>query len=216
VSLPDWKTSAAGTKVRVALWLQAEVGEGGHFTKADLRAAFPQVEQVDRRMRDLRAEGWVLATAREDPTLKQDEIGLRKIGGKVWEPGYRSSAASGLSAKERKAVLARDGYACTICGVVAGETYPDDPIRTGTLGVVGKGDGAMTVCERCRVGGAQPEDPASIIEGIRQLKAGDREALAQWVREGSRPQGVAETLWARYRRLPPDTREEIRRNLDGV
>ena len=74
MDVPDWRTSRTGSKTRVALWLVAEVGAGGTFTKADLRAAFPAIEQVDRRMRDLRTEGWVIATYREDRSLAADEL----------------------------------------------------------------------------------------------------------------------------------------------
>lgn len=57
MTVPDWRTHQAGTRVRVALWLHSEVPVGSSFTKAQLRDAFPGVEQVDRRMRDLRASG---------------------------------------------------------------------------------------------------------------------------------------------------------------
>src|SRR3954447_17133914 len=93
MSVPDWRTSTAGTRVRAALWLVEVVGVGNHFTKAELREAFPGVEQVDRRMRDLRDDSWVIATNREDRSLELDELRFVSMGGRVWEPGYRRSAA---------------------------------------------------------------------------------------------------------------------------
>lgn len=54
---PDWRDEALGTRVRVALWLRDEVGEGRTFKKQALRSAIPGSEQVDRRMRDLRPSG---------------------------------------------------------------------------------------------------------------------------------------------------------------
>ena len=128
MDVPDWRTSRAGSKVRVALWLIAEVGTGGTFTKADLRAAFPAVEQVDRRMRDLRAEGWVIATYREDRSLAADELRLVTVGARVWEPGYRPRSRA-VPARERRAVFSRDGYACRYCGISAGETYRTTPFE---------------------------------------------------------------------------------------
>src|SRR3954452_13389047 len=110
MTVPDWKTSTKGTRVRVALWLHSEVGDGGTFKKAQLREAFPGVEQIDRRMRDLRAEGWVLATYREDRSLEPDELRLVQVGGRVGEPTYRSRQSSTITDKERKAVFAADNY----------------------------------------------------------------------------------------------------------
>ena len=133
--IPDWRASTAGSRIRVALWLASEIGEGGVFTKSQLREAFPNVEQVDRRMRDLRPEGWKIATYREDRSLEVDELRLIAIGGYVWEPGYQSRASIGLTDQQRQAVLARDGYACIHCGIAGGEQYPDDPVRTAKLTV---------------------------------------------------------------------------------
>ena len=105
------------------------------FTKSHLRDAFPSVEQIDRRVRDLRAEGWTIATSREDLELSPDEQRLVTIGGHVWQPGYQSRAPKAISDKERRAVLSAAGYRCVICGASAGDTFPDDPVRTARLGV---------------------------------------------------------------------------------
>src|SRR4051812_32984771 len=113
--IPDWKTLSAGARTRVALWLIAEVGEGGTFTKSQLREAFPSIEQVDRRMRDLRPEGWSILTAAEDVTLAPDELRLAGVGGRVWEEGYRSRAKGTLTAKERQAIFRADSYQCVLC-----------------------------------------------------------------------------------------------------
>src|SRR5437660_369339 len=103
MSVPDWRTSGSGARVRVALWLFSEVGASGTFTKADLREAFPGVEQIDRRMRDLRPEGWVITTYQEDRSLDVDELRLVEVGGAVWERGYRSRQVRAITSKERQA-----------------------------------------------------------------------------------------------------------------
>ncbi len=64
-NVPDWRDGTLGTRVRVALWLASEVGEGGTFRKQQLRDAMPGVEQIDRRMRDLRPAGWEILTYRD-------------------------------------------------------------------------------------------------------------------------------------------------------
>ena len=133
MNLPDWQTSALGSKIRVALWLTTEIGVGGVFRKSDLRSAFPGVEQVDRRMRDLRQEGWQIETYREDRSLESDELRLVSIGGAVWESTYRSLKPKALSDSERRRVLANAGFLCVHCGISAGEAYPDAAWRTARL-----------------------------------------------------------------------------------
>ncbi|THA37807.1 hypothetical protein [Streptomyces sp. A1547] len=88
--LPDWTDQKMATKVRTALWLATEVGEGNVYTKEQLRAAFPDVTQIDRRVRELRDYGWVIATNRDDPRLTSHEARFVQAGDPVWEPGARA------------------------------------------------------------------------------------------------------------------------------
>ncbi|MFB7295543.1 hypothetical protein [Streptomyces rubiginosohelvolus] len=88
--LPDWTDKKMASKVRTALWLATEVGEGNVYTKAQLRQAFPDVAQIDRRVRELRDYGWVIATNRDDPALSSHEARFVRAGDPVWQPGVRS------------------------------------------------------------------------------------------------------------------------------
>ncbi|MFF8910117.1 hypothetical protein [Streptomyces olivaceoviridis] len=90
--LPDWTDKKMSSKVRTALWLATEVGEGNVYTKAQLREAFPDVAQIDRRVRELRDYGWVIATNRDDPALSSHEARFVQAGDPVWQPGARSRA----------------------------------------------------------------------------------------------------------------------------
>lgn len=87
--LPDWTNEKMGTMVRAALWLATEVGEGNVYTKEQLNAAFPGVSQIDRRVRDLRDRGWVIATNRDDALLAPHESRFVRAGEPIWEPGMR-------------------------------------------------------------------------------------------------------------------------------
>ncbi|PTL60060.1 HNH endonuclease [Paraconexibacter algicola] len=220
MSLPDWRASDAGTRTRVALWLASEVGVGGVFTKADLRAAFEGVEQVDRRMRDLRAEGWVIATNREDVTLAPEQLRLQAMGGAVWEPGYESRAPKVPTAKERQAVLAAADYLCRFCGITAGDSYPEDPLRRAKLGAArvsrpGGSAGLECLCDRCLGSLRNGTIAASAVDEVRALSAEDRATLRVWVGVEERGSSALERAWALYRRASDAERNEIRAMLQA-
>lgn len=219
MAIPDWRTSSAGAKVRVALWLHTEIGSGGTFTKQHLRDAFPNVEQIDRRMRDLRDEDWVINTYREDRSLAADELRLVKEGGPVWEPTYRSRQQGALTDKQRQAVFAADNYLCLYCGISGGEAYPDQPLRTAKLTAAqvsppGSGPAQQTTCcDRCRAGEPAGGTAAALLEQAGSLSTDQRERLQRWVSRGSRDRLAELELWAQYRRLPAAERDAVRSAL---
>lgn len=220
INMPDWRTFAAGARVRVALWLASEVGTGGIFTKADLRQAFPGVEQVDRRMRDLRVDGWVLATNHEDVSLETDELRLVAIGARVWEPGHRSkSTGRTVTAKTRQEIFEADGFMCVYCGIGAGEPYPDERLRTAKLLVSRVHPGAggpaqlVTVCDRCHAGHAEPSGGGDVAAAIASLDPASRDRFCEWVKVGVRERDALAALWAAYMRLSSAERAEIRQEV---
>lgn len=220
--VPDWRAFRAGTRTRVGLWLYTEVGEGRAFTKAQLRGAFPGVEQIDRRMRDLRAEGWQISTYREDRSLAVDELRLVAVGGRVWEPGYRSRRAS-VSDADRARALDADGYACRTCGIGAGEAYPDDRLRTAKLSVerVRPDGGASylrTLCERCMAGRSARDsasEAAELAEAVVKLSDANLREFVRWATFGYRERGQGEALWSRHCALPREARVEIARQASA-
>ncbi|MFI9026242.1 hypothetical protein [Streptomyces sp. NPDC053560] len=109
---PDWRdASAGGGLVRAAAWLLQEVGEGEPFTKAELRAAFPDIAQIDRRVRDLRDYGWIIDTSREDPKLSQDKQRFVKRGLDVWDPEQRKLKPTASSRGLRTSSVPQTGEA---------------------------------------------------------------------------------------------------------
>jgi hypothetical protein len=215
MTVPDWRTWPKGSRAGVALWLHTEIAPGGSFTKQQLRDAFPSVEQIDRRMRDLRAEGWVITTYREDRSLSADELRLVQEGGAVWEKGYQSRRQTAVTDKQRQAVFAADNYSCVYCGISGGEPYPDDLLRTAklTLARVAPVDGGSaqlaTCCDRCHVARPTSGSSAQLLEQIDALSGEQHERLAEWVRQGSRSDIPEHELWAQYRRLPHDARQAV-------
>lgn len=217
--LPDW-WSVKGTRKRVALWLMQVVGPGGVFTKGQLREAFPGVEQVDRRMRDLRPAGWRIATYREDRSLEPDELRLVTIGQRVWEPGAQVGDDQRLTNKQRWEVFSGDNFTCTYCGVGGGETYPDDPLRAATLAVARLLDVEsaerllVTVCDRCHVALDDAPSSSGLISSIDSLDDISRRRLRQWIRQDRRYWDPEDAVWAEYRRLPRSARQRIQMHLD--
>ena len=227
--LPAWNDPKlkAGTMVRGALWLVQEIGEGGIFTKERLREAFPGVSQADRRLRDLRDYGWVILTSSEDATLMSEDQRFVKAGVPVWDPVARRAAApqKSVSARERQAVLARDDYMCTICGISGSESYLDDSNQTAVLSVTRRAtvlpDGReevllVTECKRCRSGGdGSPARADEVLSDIKALAPPERRRLARWIERGRRGSTPLDRAWNAYRRLPAAARDEIQSALEG-
>ncbi|MFD3517241.1 hypothetical protein [Streptomyces sp. NPDC058657] len=219
--IPSWREAGRGTMVRCALWLVSEVGLGEVFTKTSLREAFPETSQIDRRMRDLRDRGWVIATNREDPTLTPSEHRFVTMGAEVWKPGQSKAKtpAAMITATQRREIFDLDGHLCRICGVAAGEAY-DGGVETAQLDVarrdVLKPDGSMgtemvTECKRCRIGGRGTQaDLAGLLGRLERMSGIEREHFAMWLAADRRDFSPMEQLWGEYRTLPAESRKAVR------
>ncbi|SDL09306.1 hypothetical protein SAMN05428985_109111 [Nocardioides sp. YR527] len=207
--------------IRGALWLVQVVGEGNTFTKNQLREAFPGVSQVDRRIRDLRDFGWVVYSSAEDASLLAEDQRFVKMGVPVWDPKARKDAApqKAIPSKDRQAILARDGYMCTLCGISGGEPYPDDAVMTAVLAVsrrtVTTEHGhekvvLVTECKRCRAGHNDAPIPASeAVAAALELDSRDLRRLLRWIERGRRGTTDLDRAWATYRRVPTDMQGEL-------
>ena len=223
MTLPAWTDDRLGTMKRAALWLVQVVGEGNTFTKSQLREAFPEIAQIDRRMRDLRAFGWKIDTNREDVSLDLNEQRFAQRGTSVWEPGKASRGGTAtITSSQRREILARDGYKCRSCGIGPGEKYPDteatsqlDVARREVLLPGGRREVQLVVeCNRCRVGGREFEaDLQDLLSRVQKLAVIERKMLAAWIDRDARTFGVVEQIWADYRTLPSEARELVREAL---
>ncbi|MCX5056807.1 MULTISPECIES: hypothetical protein [unclassified Streptomyces] len=228
MTLPAWDDPdlKAGTMVRGALWLVQVVGEGNTFNKEQLRKAFPGVTQADRRIRGLRDYGWVILTNTEDATLTSEDQRFDKAGVPVWDPAARRAATpqKAVSSKERQAVMTRDHFMCTVCGISGGEAYYDDSNQTAVLSVTRRKTILpnadedfllVTECKRCRSGadGSTARADEALAE-IRCLDPEDQRRLLRWMERGRRGTTPLERAWNAYRRMPADARDELRSALE--
>lgn len=225
--LPNWRDANVGTRVRVALWLATEVGEGGTFRKQQLRDAMPGVEQIDRRMRDLRPAGWKISTYRDRALLGSDELMLEEIGFPVWEREHRAAGLRTVTARTRQEVMKRDSHRCVRCGILAGEPYPDDPATTArlTIGHVNPhkhGSGSttsdlVTECARCNESVKHLTESRLSVEQvwdrIAELNSRDKKHVLRWIVNGRRDPSPAETAVALVLQLPAVDRDAIKSRL---
>ncbi|MFI5735241.1 hypothetical protein ACIA49_34330 [Kribbella sp. NPDC051587] len=198
---------------------------GNVFTKSDIREAFPDTAQADRRIRDLRDFGWVLHARSEDASLLQEQTRFVRAGVEVWDPRARRAAdpQKAISAKVRDDVMARDSYMCTTCGITGGEEYPDAVMQSGVLSVtkqtVRLPDGSereelVTRCKRCRAGrGARSVSVAEAMADAAGLGNDDLRELIGWIGGGRRRPLPIERAWSSYLGLPPDARADVRARL---
>lgn len=217
--MPSWKDPKLGTMKRAALWLVQEVGVGELFTKEQLREAFQGTSQIDRRMRDLRDFGWQISTNREDPSLEAHEHRFVVEGEPVWEAGKGSRSGQAVSAAQRRELLARDGYKCRSCGIGPGEQFPGtyissqlDVARRPVLLPSGEVEVQNVIeCNRCRVGGRTlTADLGNVLERIGRLAPMEQRMLAGWIARDTRVFSEVESIWAAYRTLPGDARDQVR------
>ncbi|MGW5736114.1 MULTISPECIES: hypothetical protein [Streptomyces] len=227
MTLPSWQDKNLGSMVRGALWLLYVVGEGNIFTKAQLRAAFPEVAQIDRRLRALRDHGWKIDTSRDDPTLKQQEQRFAARGADVWVPG-RSKVPKhkgSLTAAQRAKVLQGDNFLCRSCGIGAGEEY-EDGIEQSKLNVARRKvllpDGTyeyqlVTECRRCGVGDTDREvDLGALLDLVEALAPMEQRIFAGWMAADRRSLSPIDKVWGIYRTLPSESRAAVVEALDDM
>lgn len=209
-------SGAAASREIVKQFLREQVGEGGEFSMQELRDYAPNVNQIDRRMRELRELGWVIDTSNSDPSLRP---GVYRFTAE----GAGTSVRPVVNARVRRQVFERDQNRCVLCGTSAGQPYADEPSRACRLTVghlqarsQGGSDSLSnyrTECARCNEPARnRTSTPPSIEEMVAQAMALDRASkrrLAAWLANGTRDFSPVEDLFARLIVLPPDHREAV-------
>lgn len=230
--IPSYQDKKFGSMVRAALWLLAVVEEGNVFTKTQLREAFPDVAQIDRRLRDLRDHGWRIDTSRDDPSLRQQEQRFVTRGADVWIPGKSKAPKhkASLTAAQRAKVLHDDNYLCRSCGVGAGEAYEDGggielaKINVSRRKVLHSDEGELaeyqlvTECKRCGAGGGPDRevDLGALLELVETLAPVEQRLFAKWIAADQRTFSPIEKVWGIYRTLPQESRAAVAEAIDDM
>jgi hypothetical protein len=183
-------------------------------------------------MRELREVGWVILNYRDRSNLRPEEYLLKRIGEHVWLPDYKSERTTRVSAALRREIMDRDLNRCVVCGIGAGEEYPDMPGRKARLTTghfvpraPGRGgsDDAINLRTECALCNEQsknltatPTDVALVEAQIKELPRKDREVLKSWMLANRRTFSRLENIWAEFNRLSAVDRDRVRQFLASV
>jgi hypothetical protein len=218
---------AFGGEPKIAAWLAFNVDEGDTFTMRDLRRALGEetipnnAEHLNRRLRALRPDGWLVPSNVDDRTLG---IGIYRLEKRGWHPaeGPRPKSEA-ISAAKRRRVFDRDGWRCVVCGVGSGEPYPGEPHTKAALtvghriarelGGSAELDNIQTECKRCnepvRQEMGMPETLAELLPDVRRLRKEDLRSLLAWLRANQRIRTRLDDAYDRARRLSAEEREAL-------
>lgn len=191
-----------------------------------VRGEIPHVNQIDRRMRELRDVGWVIRTYKDNAQLMPDELLVEVIGDRIWEPGYKRPRA-GVTAGTRRIIFERDEHRCQVCGIGANEEYPHLPGRTARLTIGhwipqqrgGSDDPSnlRTECSLCNEAAknltATPTDPALVMARVKELPRKDKATLLVWMAQGKRSYTRTEEAWSLICQMPSAEREALHKVL---
>jgi len=221
-----------GDEQKTAAWLAFNVNEGETFTMRDLRRALgedPDVpnsaEHLNRRLRNLRPDGWVIPSNKDDRTLP---VGTYRLDKKGWHPGLGPRPKrDGISDGKRRRVFDRDGSRCVVCGIGRGEPYPDKPESKAVLTVGHRVpreldgstelDNLQTECKRCNEPVRQemgvPETLRALLPEVRNLRKEELRSLLSWLEVGHRVRTRLDLIYDRARRLSTEERDDLKQTL---
>lgn len=178
-------------------------------------------------MRELREWGWVITSNQTDPNLTPSQYRLDVIGNELTSSNRRRS----ISGRVRREVLDAADNRCQVCGIGAGEEYPDTPgvlakLQIGHWVPINQGGSATArsnlraECQRCNEGIGNRTGAIVTTESVKarvqRLPRQQRVELLSWLETGRREVPETERLWYEIRQLPPDGQQVIRDFLRGT
>lgn len=227
LTLTPGKKQRYGGEKRLAAYLYFNVEVGEHFTMKQLREELgvdgvaENAEHLNRRLRNLRPDGWIITSYKDDRSLPVDTYRLDAIGTRVWlgERNLRDK----VSKLTERIVMERDGRRCVVCGVGAGEEYPGQPgsVARMTIGhrVPGERlgganpDELQTECahhnEAVRDVLPDPEEYGEVLPAVRALKTSELRDMRSWLVAGRRSRSKLDLAYDRVLKLRPSERERM-------
>lgn len=162
---------------------------GRLMDSSELREIAGGITEWARRVRELRTEeGYQIQTHNDRSDLKPGQYILEDP---IPQPAFERA----ISKETRAFVLDRNGFTCQMCGAVAGEPHPYDPLRKTRLHIghiVDKSQGGTdnapnlrALCSVCNEGASnltleRPSAQKLLIQ-VRRAKGGDQLELLQWL-----------------------------------
>lgn len=226
--VPWWEVG--GTTKRIAAYLWFNVRPGDTFTMAEVRRAakIESQTQSDRRLRELREQGWEIIGYKDDTSLQMNTYRLEKRGQRLWLGEKLERDA--ISNKVRRQVFERDDNTCRICGIVAGEEYFDTPgvHARMTIGhrVPNQRRGEATIdnlqseCARCnetiRNLLDDPELLEDVMPAIELLTPAQLSQLCSWLDSGHREPSAVDIAYSRIRRLQKPEQLRARQVIHNI
>ena len=161
---------------------------GSVLLSADIQAASGGAVEWARRVRELRAEGWLILTNNDRSDLQPGEYLLLD----PTPPAYHFERA--ISGRLRAQVLERNGYTCQMCGIGAGDSMDDGrPARLHVGHIVDRDHGGRdeaanlrALCSACNQGAKnlvqEPPSWAWLLGQIRRATQDDQRAALDWLK----------------------------------
>ncbi|HEU0132210.1 MAG TPA: hypothetical protein VFQ85_14570 [Mycobacteriales bacterium] len=219
-----------GDELKLAAWLAFNIPEGGRFTMRDLRRALGSAvgrpndaEHLNRRLRNLRPDGWVIDSGLSNADVPSDAYELKRIG---WHPGLgtRRPPRRGVSSRLARVVIERDRRRCVVCGVGGGEPYPAAPHTPAVLTAghrvpamratrASSADELQAECLRCNgsVRDTLPDPPTlpEVLPAVARLSRAERLMLLRWLTAGHRLRSQLDDVHDQIRMLSPDEQAQV-------
>ncbi len=179
------KGKRGGAPKRILAYLQSKFPEKVNTKEIEKVAG---ISDYQRRIRELRAEGWQIYSHHDDPNLKPDEYRLADRGKtKGYEFGPR------IDGRTRARVLQRNGYTCRSCGRGVEDDDPVSPGRKIRLNVdhidpngPGTDDNLRVLCSACNLGKQDLVVPHGGMEVLRTVRRAPRDvqkAVYDWLKK---------------------------------
>ena len=181
-------TTSKGARAKLRTHFLKNIGRV--IDSDELRSVAGNISEWARRIRELRTEeGYLILTNNDRMDLKPGEYLLET---NKPQPAF----ARGISKETRAFVLDRNGFACQMCGAVAGEPHPYDATRKTRLHIghiidksLGGSDEAnnlKAICSVCNEGAAnitlQRPDLNKLLVQVRRATAADQREVLKWLK----------------------------------